>query len=457
MMDDTISAIATALGVGSIGVIRLSGPDSLAIADRIFAGREKLGRENARKLLYGHILDRKGQPIDEVLAVYMPGPHSCTGEDVCEIQCHGGRQALQEILSLTYQAGARPAEPGEFTKRAFLNGRLDLAEAESVMDIINAKSRQALVAANRGHEGGLSRKVRELRKELRDLVVQLEAAIDYPEEDIEEVTYDRAAEVLAEAQGAVARLVRQGSAGRILREGLRTAIVGRPNVGKSSLLNSLLQADRAIVSNIPGTTRDIIEEQMTIGGIPLVLTDTAGLRDTEDLVEKIGVERSRAALEDAQLALVVLDGSQPLSGEDRELLRSLKDRKKLILVNKSDLPQVLDTEELRREYGSSDVIVLSVKTGEGLEQVEQWLQEFVYGEGSDSESSSMTQNARQQDLLEKALRSLEDALEGARQHLPYDCLTIDLTQTLHDLGEITGEDVPDEIIDEIFAQFCVGK
>lgn len=456
-MDDTISAIATALGVGSIGVIRLSGPDSLAIVDRIFTGREKPGKDNARKLLYGHILDRKGQPIDEVLAVYMPGPHSYTGEDVCEIQCHGGRQALQEILSLTYQAGARPAEPGEFTKRAFLNGRLDLAEAESVMDIINAKSRQALVAANRGHEGGLSRKVRELRKKLRDLVVQLEAAIDYPEEDIEEVTYDRAAEVLAEGQAAVARLVRQGSAGRILREGLRTAIVGRPNVGKSSLLNSLLQADRAIVSNIPGTTRDIIEEQMTIGGIPLVLTDTAGLRDTEDLVEKIGVERSRAALEDAQLALVVLDGSQPLSGEDRELLRSLKDRKKLILVNKSDLPQMLDTEGLQREYGSSDVIVLSVKTGEGMEQVEQWLRKFVYGEGSDSESSSMTQNARQQDLLEKALRSLEDALEGARQHLPYDCLTIDLTQTLHDLGEITGEDVPDEIIDEIFAQFCVGK
>ena len=456
-MDDTISAIATALGVGSIGVIRLSGPDSLAIVDRIFTGREKPGKDNARKLLYGHIIDRKGQPIDEVLSVYMPGPHSYTGEDVCEIQCHGGRQALQEILSLTYQAGARPAEPGEFTKRAFLNGRLDLAEAESVMDIINAKSRQALVAANRGHEGGLSRKVRELRKKLRDLVVQLEAAIDYPEEDIEEVTYDRAAEVLAEGQAAVARLVRQGSAGRILREGLRTAIVGRPNVGKSSLLNSLLQADRAIVSNIPGTTRDIIEEQMTIGGIPLVLTDTAGLRDTEDLVEKIGVERSRAALEDAQLALVVLDGSQPLSGEDRELLRSLKDRKKLILVNKSDLPQMLDTEGLQREYGSSDVIVLSVKTGEGMEQVEQWLREFVYGEGSDSESSSMTQNARQQDLLEKALRSLEDALEGARQHLPYDCLTIDLTQTLHDLGEITGEDVPDEIIDEIFAQFCVGK
>ena len=456
MMDDTISAIATALGVGSIGVIRVSGPDSLAIVRRFFAGREQPGRENARKLLYGHILDGKGQVVDEVLAVYMPGPHSYTGEDVCEIQCHGGREALQEILRLTFQAGARPAEPGEFTKRAFLNGRLDLAEAESVMDIINARSRQALAAANRGHEGGLSRQVKALRKTLRDLVVQLEACIDYPEDDIE-VTYDRTVSTLEEGKKAVETLVRRGTAGRILREGLRTAIVGRPNVGKSSLLNSLLQADRAIVSNIPGTTRDIIEEQMTIGGIPLVLTDTAGLRDTDDLVEKIGVERSLAALEDAQLALVVLDGSQSLSGEDQELLRSLKERKKLILVNKSDLPQVLDTEGLRREYGSADVIVLSVKTGEGLEQVEQWLRDFVYGEGSDSESSSMTQNARQQDLLEKALQSLEDALEGARQHLPYDCLTIDLTQTLHDLGEITGEDVPDEIIDEIFAQFCVGK
>ena len=347
MMDDTISAIATALGVGSIGVIRVSGPDSLAILRRFFAGREQPGRENARKLLYGHILDGKGQVVDEVLAVYMPGPHSYTGEDVCEIQCHGGRDALQEILRLTFQAGARPAEPGEFTKRAFLNGRLDLAEAESVMDIINARSRQALAAANRGHEGGLSRQVKALRKTLRDLVVQLEACIDYPEDDIEEVTYDRTVSTLEEGKKAVETLVRRGTAGRILREGLRTAIVGRPNVGKSSLLNSLLQADRAIVSNIPGTTRDIIEEQMTIGGIPLVLTDTAGLRDTSDLVEKIGVERSRAALEDAQLALVVLDGSQPLDPEDRQLLESLRDRKKLILVNKADLPLALDVEGLR--------------------------------------------------------------------------------------------------------------
>lgn len=457
ILEDTISAIATALGVGSIGVIRLSGPESLAITDRLFTGREKPGPDNARKLLYGHILDEKGQVVDEVLAVYMPGPHSYTGEDVCEIQCHGGRQALQEILSLTYRAGARPAEPGEFTKRAFLNGRLDLAEAESVMDIINARSKRALVAANRGHEGGLSRKVKDLRKKLRDLVVQLEAVIDYPEEDIEDVTYDRAIQVLTEGRDAVERLVRQGSTGRILREGLRTTIVGRPNVGKSSLLNSLLQADRAIVSNIPGTTRDVIEEQMTISGIPLVLTDTAGLRDTEDYVEKIGVERSRAALEDAQLALVVLDGSRPLGEEDRALLESLKNRPKLVLVNKADLPLAVDTKALEDACGKKNVIVLSVKTGEGMDQVAHWLQEFVYGEGSDSESSGMTQNARQQRLLETALRSVEDALKGARAHLPYDCLTIDLTEALHDLGEITGEDVPDEIIDEIFAQFCVGK
>ncbi|MDD6570424.1 MAG: tRNA uridine-5-carboxymethylaminomethyl(34) synthesis GTPase MnmE, partial [Acidaminococcus sp.] len=326
-----------------------------------------------------------------------------------------------------------------------------------VMDIINARSKRALVAANRGHEGGLSRKVKELRTKLRDLVVQLEAVIDYPEEDIEDVTYDKAIAVLTEGRDAVEKLVRQGSTGRILREGLRTAIVGRPNVGKSSLLNSLLQADRAIVSNIPGTTRDVIEEQMTINGIPLVLTDTAGLRDTEDYVEKIGVERSKAALEDAQLALVVLDGSQPLGAEDKALLDSLQDRPKLILVNKADLPVAVDTKALEDAYGRKNVIVLSVKTGEGMDQVAAWLQEFVYGEGSDSESGSMTQNARQQRLLEKALQSVDDALKGAQAHLPYDCLTIDLTEALHDLGEITGEDVPDEIIDEIFAQFCVGK
>ncbi len=456
-MDDTISAICTALGVGSIGVIRVSGEDSLSIVNKLFRGREELSPAVARKLLYGHIVDLAGQQVDEVLAVYMPGPHSYTGEDVCEIQCHGGREALQQILALTYEAGARPAEPGEFTKRAFLNGRLDLAEAESVMDIINAKSRRALIAANRGHEGALSKKVRELRKSLRDLVVQLEAVIDYPEEDIEDVTYDTAISVLTTGRDAVERLLQQGIAGRILREGLRTAIVGRPNVGKSSLLNNLLQADRAIVSNIPGTTRDIIEEQMTIGGIPLVLTDTAGLRDTQDTVEKIGVERSRAVLEDAQLAMVVLDGSQPLTQEDRELLDSLEGRPKLILVNKADLPVAMDVQALQQTYGQDAVVVMSAKSGEGMDQVAKWLETFVYGEGSDSETGSMTQNARQQSLLKKALKSLEDALAGAQAHLPYDCLTIDLTQALHDLGEITGEDVPDEIISEIFAQFCVGK
>ena len=456
-MDDTISAIATALGVGSIGVIRLSGPESLAIANTLFQGRKALGPAAARQLLYGHIKDREGQEVDEVLAVYMPGPHSYTGEDVCEIQCHGGRQALQEILALTYQAGARPAEPGEFTKRAFLNGRLDLAEAESVMDIINAKSRRALLAANRGHEGGLSKKVKAIREELRGLIAQQEAVIDYPEEDIEDVTYEKAQEVLAKGRAAVDQLLQKGSAGRILREGLRTAIVGRPNVGKSSLLNQLLQTDRAIVSSIPGTTRDIIEEQMTIAGIPLVLTDTAGLRDTEDYVEKIGVERSRAVLEDAQLALVVLDGSQKLTEEDESLLESLNGRQKLILVNKADLPMEVDLNALKRKYGDENVLVLSVKTGEGMEAVAQWLQHFVYGEGSDSELGSVTQNARQENLLRKALQSLEDALQGAQNHYPYDCLTIDLTQALHDLGEITGEDVPDEIINEIFARFCVGK
>ncbi len=456
-MEDTISAIASALGVGAIGVIRLSGSSSLSIAQRLFRTTHPLSAKDPRRLTYGHIVDPDGQVVDEVLAVYMPGPHSYTGEDVCEIQCHGGREALEAILALTFKAGARPAEPGEFTKRAFLNGRLDLAEAESVMDIINAKSHSALLAANRGHQGALSRKVKDLRKRLRDLVVQLEAVIDYPEEDLEDVTYGQAEHILQESQSALMQLLQNGTAGRVLREGLRIAIVGRPNVGKSSLLNSLLQTDRAIVSNIPGTTRDIIEEQMTLGGIPLVLVDTAGLRETEDTVEKIGVERSKAALEEAQLALVVLDGSQVLSPEDKELLTAVAQRPHLVLLNKADLPLQVTPEQLQQQYGAGAVQVLSAKTGQGLEQVATWLQDFVYGSGSDSETGSITQNARQQHLLETALQSVEEALQGAIQRLPYDCLTIDLTQALHDLGEITGEEVPDEIIDQIFAQFCVGK
>ena len=456
-MDDTISAIATALGVGAIGVIRISGPEALQIAGSIFRGRTPLSRERARYMTYGHIVDDQDGIIDEVLAVYMPGPHSYTGEDVVEIQCHGGREALQEILSLTFAHGARMAEPGEFTKRAFLNGRIDLAEAEAVMDIITAKSRRALMAANRGHRGALSRKIRTIRTSLRQLIVHLEAVIDYPEDDIEEVTYDHAAAVLRQCCDDLEALVREGATGRILREGLRIAIVGRPNVGKSSLLNRLLQADRAIVSSIPGTTRDVIEEQMTLDGIPLVLTDTAGLRKTDDYVEQIGVERSRTILENAELALVLVDGSRPLTEEDRALLNGVRERPHLILVNKADLPAVVDVAALQEEYGKSCCFPVSVRTGEGMDRASDFLKHFVCGEGTDEALGTMTQNARQQTLLQSALGHLKASLADAEQQLPYDCLTIDLTEILHELGEITGEDVPDEIINEIFAQFCVGK
>lgn len=455
-MEDTISAIATALGVGAVGIIRVSGPESLRLVNRIFRAKEPLSSSRPRYLQYGHIHDGKGVDVDEVLAVYMPGPHSYTGEDVVEIQCHGGREALKEILRLTFSEGARPAEPGEFTKRAFLNGRLDLTEAEAVMDIINAKSRRALVAAGRGHKGALSRSIREIRGRLRDLVVHLEAIIDYPEDDIEDVTYDETEGVLQQCYDAVMQLRKKGETGQILREGLRIAIVGRPNVGKSSLLNRLLQTDRAIVSNIPGTTRDIIEEQMTLDGIPLVLNDTAGLRDTEDYVEQIGVKRSRAILEDAELVLVVLDSASPLTDEDRKLLAAVKNRPHLVLLNKSDLAPALSREEVEALSGG-DVLSLSVKDGAGMDQVGIHLRHFVMGEGSDAEMGLMTQNARQGMLLEQAAHHLAETLRDARAHLPYDCLTIDLTQVLHELGEITGDDVPEEIINEIFAQFCVGK
>ncbi|MCH3949866.1 MAG: tRNA uridine-5-carboxymethylaminomethyl(34) synthesis GTPase MnmE [Acidaminococcus sp.] len=456
-MDDTISAIATALGVGAIGVIRISGSDALKIANEIFRGTHPLSPDRARYMTYGHIVDDNGEIIDEVLAVYMPGPHSYTGEDVVEIQCHGGREALQEILRMTFAHGARSAEPGEFTKRAFLNGRVDLTEAEAVMDIITAKSKRALMAANRGHRGALSRKISRIRADLRQLVVHLEAVIDYPEDDIEEVTYDHAVKVLRQGCDDLEALVKEGATGRILREGLRIAIVGRPNVGKSSLLNRLLQADRAIVSSIPGTTRDVIEEQMTLDGIPLVLTDTAGLRDTDDYVEQIGVKRSKSILEDAQLALVLVDGSRELTDEDRALMDSVKDRPHLILINKTDLPTKVDTKLLQQTYGEDCCFPVSVKNGDGMEQANAFLKRFVCGEGSDENLGTMTQNARQQTLLHSAFDHLKASLSDAENHLPYDCLTIDLTEILHELGEITGEDVPDEIINEIFAQFCVGK
>ena len=384
LQEDTISAVTTALGTAAVGIIRISGPEALGIGEKIFfaASGKALSQYPVQKMAYGRVKDEKGEVIDEVLAVYMRGPHSYTAEDVVEIQCHGGVQSLRRILALTYLYGARAAEPGEFTKRAFLNGRIDLLQAESVMDIINARSTAALKMAVRQQEGFLSKKLKNIRQELRDVIVHLEAVIDYPEEDIEDVTSLTVIQSIQNAAAEAEVLLKGAHTGKILKEGLHTAIVGRPNVGKSSLLNTLLKEERALVSEYAGTTRDVIEEQLLIGGIPLVLADTAGIHDTEDFVEKMGVARSKEVLEKAELILVVLDGTEALTADDEAILQAVQGKNIILAVNKTDLAPSKITDDLCQRFGRDKVAEISAKTGQGIETLAQGLQNYVYANGS---------------------------------------------------------------------------
>ena len=442
-----------------MGIVRISGERALAVGERLFkaASGKALAAYAANTMVYGHVYDEDGSLVDEVLAVYMRGPRSYTAEDVVEIQCHGGLQSLKKILQLTYAAGARPAEAGEFTKRAFLNGRIDLTQAEAVMDIIRSRSEASLKLAARQQQGQLARELRKLRSALVDVVVNLEAVIDYPEEDIEDVTYARVEESVAGCGTAIDQLLAHAHTGKILREGLRTAIVGKPNVGKSSLLNALLQEERAIVSQYAGTTRDVIEEQLLLDGVPLVLADTAGIRSTDDYVEKIGVEKSRQLLQEAELVICVVDGSEGLSLEDEAILAVASGKPCVIIVNKSDLGLSMDLEALRERFGKDKVMTLSAKTLSGVEDFSAWLKNYVYGSEGTLSDGVYVQNARQERLLREARQSLAEASEAAMAMLPYDCIEIDVRKAIDLLGEITGDTVQDEIINEIFSRFCIGK
>ena len=459
MAEETISAVITALGEGAVGIVRISGEQALAVGETLFkaASGKKLAEYKPNTMVYGHVYDQDGSLVDEVLAVFMQGPRSYTAEDVVEIQCHGGLQSLKKILQLTYAAGARPAEAGEFTKRAFLNGRIDLTQAEAVMDIIRSRSEASLKLAARQQQGQLAKELRGLRSALVDVVVNLEAVIDYPEEDIEDVTYGRVQESIASCNDAIDSLLAHAHTGKILREGLRTAIVGKPNVGKSSLLNALLKEERAIVSQYAGTTRDVIEEQLLLDGVPLVLADTAGIRSTEDFVEKIGVEKSRQLLQDAELVICVVDGSEGLTAEDEAILAAASGKPCVIIVNKSDLGLAVDLEELKERFGQDKVMTLSAKTLTGVEAFSAWLKDYVYGSEGALSDGAYVQNARQERLLREARQSLEDASKAAAAMLPYDCIEIDVRTAIDLLGEITGDTVQDEIINEIFSRFCIGK
>lgn len=460
IQEDTISAIATAPGESGIGIIRLSGPNAVAVADRMFKGITGKSVHNIKSFqaAYGHIIDcETGLTIDEVLVLVMRAPRSYTREDIVEIHCHGGIVPLQRILDLTLQHGARLAEPGEFTKRAFLNGRLDLTQAEAVIDIIRAKTASSLKVAVNQLSGRLSKEIRNLRDEILAMIAHLEAAIDFPEDDIEEMAAGEAAEKVEKIISEIDKLLSTAQTGRILREGLSTVIIGRPNVGKSSLLNALLREQRAIVTDIPGTTRDTIEEYVNIRGIPLKIVDTAGIRETNDLVEKIGVERTKEVMLDADLILVLLDASEKMSHEDEGVLSALNGRQAIILVNKCDLPRQLEMDKVSACAAGKKVLPISAVHGTGMEELEQLIVDLVYSGQVRPAEDALVNNVRQAHLLEEARHHLKEVVAAVRTGLPPDCLVIDLRNAWDKLGKITGDTVGEDILNEIFTRFCIGK
>ncbi len=451
---DTIAAIATPLGEGAIGMIRLSGSDAFSIANAIFKGKN-LEKVASHTLNYGHIVDPKNQKIlDEVMLGVMKAPKTFTREDVIEINTHGGIAVTNEILQLVIREGARLAEPGEFTKRAFLNGRVDLTQAEAIMDLIRAKTDKAMSVAVKQLDGSLSELINNTRQEILNTLAQVEVNIDYPEyDDVEEMTTALMREKTQEFEALLTRLLKTAKRGKILREGLSTAIIGRPNVGKSSLLNNLLREDKAIVTDIEGTTRDVIEEYVNINGVPLKLIDTAGIRETDDIVEQIGVERSRKALEEADLVLLVLNASEKLTSQDRELIKISQNTNRIILLNKTDLPEQIESQEL-----PNDAIRISVLTNQNIDQIEERIKQLFFENAEIVEQdATYLSNTRHISLIEQAVESLQAVNQGLEMGMPVDLLQVDLTRTWQILGEITGDAAPDELITQLFSQFCLGK
>ena len=457
-IDDTIAAIATAPGEGGIGIIRISGPKSLEVAEEIFFSMsgKKISEYPARTLIFGNIKDGD-KKIDEVLVAYMKGPNSYTAEDVIEINCHGGFISVKRILELVLSKDVRLAEAGEFTKRAFLNGRIDLSQAEAVIDVINAKTDMAHEVAENQLDGSLSNRIREFREKVTELLAQVEVAIDYPEEDIEFIAYTTLEEKTRELNKDIKKLYETSESGKIFREGLKTVIVGKPNVGKSSLLNSILGENRAIVTDIPGTTRDVIEEFVNIKGIPLKIVDTAGIRETDDVVEKIGVEKSMASFDTADLIIMVVDSSSELSEEDREILEKVQGKETILLLNKTDLPQVIDEEEVKKYVNEENIIKISALHNEGIEDVHDRIEAMVYKGDIKSSSNVIITNSRHKDALYRAMKSAEDAMRAIEDRMPLDFVEVDLKNIWDYLGYINGDTVSEDLLDNIFHNFCIGK
>ncbi|MDT3700056.1 MAG: tRNA uridine-5-carboxymethylaminomethyl(34) synthesis GTPase MnmE [Thermincola sp.] len=459
MFEDTIAAIATPIGAAGIGIVRISGKDALTIAEKVFQSKNKKRLLEIRHytMIYGHIIDKNKGIVDEVLVSVMLGPHSFTAENVIEINCHGGVVAVRKILEVVLDAGARLAEPGEFSKRAFLNGRIDLAQAESIIDLINAKTDKSLQVAINQLEGKLSGQIKLINGELLGLIAQIEAGIDFPEHDIEKLSRAQIANKTEELLQQINRMIDSADTGRVFREGLKTVIIGKPNVGKSSLLNALLKEKRAIVTDIPGTTRDVIEVIINIKGIPLKLVDTAGIRETDDIVEKIGVEKTKEASEEADLILLMIDASTGITENDLQLLPLIKGKKSLIIFNKIDLKENFAFPDSTQFLGEYEFVETSLVNGQGLLQLENKIENLVYTGMVISHNDLMVTNVRHKNSLVRAAESLTNTLSAIQGQLPTDCFAIDLKSAWEALGEITGETVGEDLVDQIFSRFCIGK
>ncbi|MGK0467849.1 tRNA uridine-5-carboxymethylaminomethyl(34) synthesis GTPase MnmE [Clostridium sp.] len=454
---DTIAAIATSIGEGGISIIRVSGDKSIEIVDSIFIGKKNRRLHDLKPytMRYGHVVDKNGSRLDEVIISYMKGPKSFTAEDTIEINCHGGIVGTNIILQEVIRAGARMAEPGEFTKRAFLNGRIDLSEAEAVIDIIRAKTELSLKSALMQSEGTISREIKIIRNKLLTVIAHIEATVDYPEEDMEEITADKVNEDVIKLVSEIDILLSTADEGKILREGLSTVIVGKPNVGKSSLLNALVKEKRAIVSDVPGTTRDAIEEYISIEGIPIKIVDTAGIRETQDIVEKIGVEKSKEKIDEADLVILILDLSSELEKEDRQIIEYIKDKKYIVLLNKCDLGGKIDINELQN-LKSEYITNVSIKTGEGLEHVKEYIKDLFFNGEIKTEGIYVTNNRHKQALI-RAKENLESSIKALEYTMAIDLASIDIRNAWTNLGEITGESLEEDIIHKIFSEFCLGK
>lgn len=458
METDTIAAISTPSGEGAIAIVRLSGDEALDIADHVYKGKKSLHEVETHTIHYGHIIDpADGSVIEESMISVLRAPKTFTREDIVEINCHGGLVSVNRVLDNVLSQGARLAEPGEFTKRAFLNGRIDLTQAEGVMDLIRAKTDRAMQSALKQVEGRLSERIRKLRQKLLETVANVEVNIDYPEFDADVVSTNVLKENVSFVGEEIDQLLVTARQGKIMREGLGTAIIGRPNVGKSSLMNNLVHENKAIVTEVPGTTRDVIEEYVNIRGVPLRLIDTAGIRETEDIVEKIGVERSRQVLQEAELILLVINSAEPLSDEDRALFQAVQGMNVIVIMNKTDLPKQVDEEELREYTSGRPIIAASFLNDEGIDSLEEAIAHLFFDEGVEAADMNYLSNARHIGLLNQAKRSVNDALEAVEMGVPVDMVQIDITRAWEQLGEIVGENVHDGLIDQLFAQFCLGK